>query len=372
MAEQQLESNRRWFDVALAILLAIAVTAITGLALDRWSPDDTIIDIRALLLVAGSFLVLAFRRMRPMLTLAVVTLLTTTYLLLSYPYGPIFVSFFIAVYTVATLVPVSTAAISVAVAMVAMLPHVFIHPDALGGLLGLIPGAAWAVVPFSIGVSVRSARHTRVAAQEEALRKQLYDERMRVAQEVHDVVGHGLAAIQLQADVALHVDETQPPRTREALESISRASKAAFEELAMTLEGIQQPRQTSSPPGIDDIVELCDRMKKGGVDIDLKIERKDGGRHEQAELTAYRVVQEALTNVARHGRTLKAEVSVTADNSKITIRVTNPGHVSTPVPEGRGLIGMERRVMAVGGLFKAGPVAHGFAVEAAIPVGEGS
>lgn len=367
VVERQPERIRLWSDVALALLLAVVVTTITALAIDHWSADDRAIDLGALSLVAGSFVALALRRVRPILTLSVVTLLTTTYLLFSYPYGPVFLAFFIAVYTIASVVPVVQASIAVGIATLTMLTHIFVHPDALGGWLGLVPGAAWAVVPFSIGVSVRSIRQTQTSAREEALRRQLYDERMRVAQEVHDVVGHGLAAIQLQADVALHVDETQPPRTRKALESISRASKAAFEELATTLDGIQQPTRASSSPGIDDIERLCDRMRTGGIDIHLEVERASRERDEPAELTAYRVVQEALTNVARHGPIPSADVSVAVDSERISVRVDNPGHITTPVTEGRGLAGMRRRVNAAGGHFKAGPVADGFTVEAVIP-----
>lgn len=367
VVDQRLTRNRNWFDAGVAVVLTAGFVAVTGLFADHWSRTDRPVDLGALTLVGASFLVLALRRNRPLLTLGAVTVFTTAYLLASYPYGPIFGAFFIAVYTTATELPFRTAAMATAAAMVTMLTHVFVHPDALGGWRGFIPGTAWAVVPFAIGVSVRTARQTRKSAQEDALRRQLYDERMRVAQEVHDVVGHGLAAIQLQADIALHVDEQQAPRTRNALEAISRASKAAFDELASTLDGIQHPTRDAGSPGIDDIEELCERMEAAGIDIDLTVERNGQSHDEQAELAAYRVVQEALTNVIRHGTIPRAFTSVHVDDETITIRVSNPGPTTSPYVGGRGLTGMRRRVVSLGGSLTAGPTDDGFEVKATIP-----
>jgi signal transduction histidine kinase len=247
-----------------------------------------------------------------------------------------------------------------------MLTHVFLHPNALGGWLGLIPGAAWAVVPFAIGVSVRSARGTRAAERDEALRQHLYDQRLQLAQEVHDVVGHGLAAIQLQADIALHVDEEQPPRTRRALEAISRASKAAFDELAITLDAIH-PQRSASVSGIDDVSELTARVREAGVAVELVIDRQTTRREEQAELAAYRVVQEALTNVIRHGEAKEAAVTLVVNDNGIDVRVTNPGRFTPPPGTGRGLAGMRRRIEALGGRFDAGPDDRGFVIEGHIP-----
>lgn len=354
------------FDTILAVGLAAVFVPITVIFADGWASGDRAVEPLASILVAAAFLALAFRRTRPVLTLAVVTGCVTWYLWAAYPYGPILGAFFIAVYTTAVTLPFQRAAIVTGLAMALMLTHVFLHPNALGGWLGLIPGAAWAVVPFAIGVSVRSARGTRAAERDEALRQHLYDQRLQLAQEVHDVVGHGLAAIQLQADIALHVDEEQPPRTRRALEAISRASKAAFDELAITLDAIH-PQRSASVSGIDDVSELTARVREAGVAVELVIDRQTTRREEQAELAAYRVVQEALTNAIRHGEAKEAAVTLVVNDNGIDVRVTNPGRFPPPAGTGRGLAGMRRRIEALGGRFAAGPDDRGFAVEGHIP-----
>jgi signal transduction histidine kinase len=356
------------FDAILAVALAVFFVPITFLFADGWAGGDRAVDALASVLVAAAFLMLAFRRTRPILTLAVVTGCVTWYLWAAYPYGPILGAFFIAVYTTAVTLPFLRATIVTLPAKALMLSHVFVHPSALGGWLGLIPGAAWAVVPFAIGVSVRAARQSRTAERDEALRQHLYDQRLELAQEVHDVVGHGLAGIQLQADIALHVDEMQPPRTRQALEAISRASKAAFEELATTLDAIH-PQRRPSTPGIDDVAELCDRVREAGVDVEVSIDRQSTQRDEQTELAAYRVVQEALTNVIRHGDDKAAVVTIEVNDNGVHVVVTNPGTFPPPTGTGRGVEGMRRRVRSLGGQLEAGPDSSGFTVDAHIPHG---
>jgi len=215
---------------------------------------------------------------------------------------------------------------------------------------------------------VRAARQSRAAERDDALRQHLYDQRLELAQEVHDVVGHGLAAIQLQADIALHVDEAQPPRTRQALEAISRASKAAFDELASTLDAIH-PQRTPSTPGIDEVAELCHRVGEAGVDVEVAVERRTTRRDEPVELAAYRVVQEALTNVIRHGDVRAAVVTIEVDDNGVHVVVTNPGTFSQPTGTGRGIEGMRRRVESLAGRLDAGPGSAGFMVEANIPYG---
>ena len=354
------------FDVVVAVALAAFFVPVTALFADGWAENDRAVDPLALGLVAVAFLALMFRRGRPLLTLVVVTGCTTWYLWSEYPYGPILGAFFIAVYTVAATLPLLTAAVGTGLGAAVLLTHVFVHPNAIGGWLGLIPGAAWAVVPFAVGVSVRTARQARAADRDEAVRRHLYDQRLQLAQEVHDVVGHGLAAIQLQADIALHVDEQQPPRTRAALEAISRASKAAFAELASTLDSIH-PQRRSRSPRLDDVTDLCRRVREAGVEVDLVVDGSSTRRDETVELAVYRVVQEALTNVIRHGSVMEASVGIEVDDNGIDVRVTNPGPFPTMSQSGRGLPGMRRRVEGLGGRLSAGPHDGVFAVEAHIP-----
>jgi signal transduction histidine kinase len=358
-------------DGALAVVVGAAAIMLTGLAADGWASNDRLVDAFAWILIGIAFGALVVRRWWPLFTLVVTTVATSTYLIATYPYGPILAAFFIAVYTVASRYPLRTSGISVAMALVVLLSHVFVHPSALGGLLGLIPGSAWAVVPFALGTTVRLSRQATEAARAEAIRQQLYEERIRLAQEVHDIVGHGLAAIQIQADVALHVDEQQAPRTRAALESISQASAEAFEELRTTLDlvsGTQSTNREPVSPGLGDIDELCKRMRGAGVNIELDMARETRPIPPAVDLAAYRVIQESLTNVIRHGAEHSARIAVTLDDEDLGIRITNPGPAAETATEGRGIRGMRRRVEALGGSLSAGATREGFEVSVRLPV----
>lgn len=360
-------------DTAIAIALVIPAMMITAIPVDEVSAGDQDVDVYALVLVATAFVSLAVRRRWPMLTLGVATTATSLYLIEGFPYGPILLAFFVAVYTVASQLPLRTAAVSAGVALVIMLSHVWVHPEAIGGALGIVPGSAWVVVPFAIGVIVRMTRESKEAARAEAVRRQLSAERIRLAQEVHDIVGHGLAAIQMQADVALHVDEHQPPKTRTALEAISRASAEAFEELRSTLDLVRDPRspaRSHQEPELSEIRELCKRITDSGVDVDLQVEGESQRLSGTIGRTVYRVVQEALTNVMRHGAEPAASVRLTLDEGSVHVIVLNPGPTTQDSNPGSGIEGMRRRVLAVGGDLEAGPTREGFQVEAHLPLGD--
>jgi signal transduction histidine kinase len=366
----QLRRHQRRIDLILAVALGAAGILLTAPFADQWAADDRTVDAWALALVGVAFGALAFRRRWPLVTLGVTTASVSAYLIATYPYGPILIAFFIAVYTVAALLPLRIAALSVALALPVLLIHVFVHPSSLGGLLGLIPGSAWAVVPFAIGTTVRTSRQAKEAARAEAIRDQLYEERIRLAQEVHDIVGHGLAAIQMQADVALHVEEQQPPKTKSALESISRASSEAFEELRSTLDLISEsPAATLAPAAsLENIEELCHRIGRTGVTVDFDLVGDTESVPSTVGVAVYRIVQEALTNVMRHGAVPAARARVVIGDGEVDIQVSNPGPAEV-TSSGHGIAGMERRVAALGGTFDTRATADGFVVEASIPMG---
>jgi signal transduction histidine kinase len=370
-AQQQLARRQSLADIAFALVLGTVMFLVTAFASDAWSLDDRRVDAWALALVATAFLALTMRRRWPLTTLGVTTAAAAIYLLASFPYGPILLAFAVAVYTVVDRLPLAKAGPAVLAAAGVLLTHIFVHPDALGGWLGLLPGSAWAAVPFAIGTTVRTAREAKGAARAESVRQQIYDERLRLAQEVHDVVGHGLAAIQMQADVALHVDEEQSPKTRSTLEAISRASSEAFEELQNTLDVIHQPQvspRTPSTPGLAEIEGLCDRMETAGVEVALDISGSIDAITQSVGMAAYRVVQESLTNIIRHGAVPSASVEIMISDDVMDLKVANPGPVPTTVSDGRGIKGMQRRVSALGGTFHAGATSEGFAVTAQFPI----
>lgn len=358
----------------LVLAGALAVVGVIGTAgTDGLSGVDTRLDALAFALVVAGAAATAFRRRLPLGTLAVVALLTSTYLVLSYPYGPIFFPFFVAVYTAAAHRPPATAAPVALGALAVLLTHLFTDEAAFAGFAGVVPASAWVVVPFAIGVAVRLTREARAREQAEAVRQRVYDERLRIAQEVHDVVGHGLAAIKMQADVALHVLAKQPEQAERALTAISRTSTEALEEVRATLGVVRQAADRTPPPGLARLDDLRQRMTDAGVRVHIDTAGTPRELPAAVELAGYRVVQESLTNVLRHGERKIADVRLGYDAGAIEITISNP---ATDVPgerSGYGISGMAERVTALGGEFSAGPTGDGrFEVRASIPIGGSS
>ncbi|GAA4562471.1 sensor histidine kinase [Micromonospora coerulea] len=328
-------------------------------------------------LVAVAALALAARRRWPLATLAVVTAATTAYLVLGYPYGPILLSFLVAVYTVAAYLPLRTAAVAGGVALAALLVHVVVgvRPP---GLLGAMPAAAWVVVPFAVGTTVRLGRESTARSRVDEARRLADAERLRVAREVHDVVGHGLAAIHLQAEIALHLLARKPEQAEAALTAISRTSKEALDELRVTLTVVRRDEaadERAPAPGLAQLPQLRDRLAGAGVPVTVEVTGEPRVLPVAVDLAAYRVVQESLTNVLRHAGPATATVRLRYAADELTVEVTDTGRgpasrAGRPGP-GYGLAGMRERVGALGGSFTAGVgPGGGFRVSATLPLEE--
>jgi signal transduction histidine kinase len=223
---------------------------------------------------------------------------------------------------------------------------------------------------------VRTTQRSAQQARADAIKQRVTDERLRVAQEVHDVVGHGLAAISMQANVALHVLPKDPTQAETALETISRTSARALEELRATLVDMRRTDESaprSVVPGLDGIEGLCARMRAAGAAIDLTVTGDPRPVPDDVGLAGYRVVQESLTNVLRHGDVAEAQVRVGYGADQVSLTITNPARPGPPVEgaSGLGLPGMRERVEGVGGRFSAGHTTDGhFEVVAVIPTPE--
>jgi signal transduction histidine kinase len=360
-------------DAVLAVALGVVVTVWTWVAAPYMQPERPI-DLRGFAMVVGAALVLTIRRQWPLLALAVTGTLASAYLVVGYPYGPILVALVVAVYTVARYLTLGRALPACAAALAVLLLHLFTNDAALPGLIGVIPGSAWVVVPFAVGVSVRARREYADRARAEAVRQHVLDERLRVAQEVHDVVGHGLAAIKMQADVALHLLAKKPEQAEAALDAISRTSTEALDELRATLAVVRRT-EVESPrapaPGLGRIEDLRQRMSEAGLVVEVDVTGRRRPLPPAADLAAYRVVQESLTNVLRHGRTKVATVRIGYETGGVTLAISNPAEAVTAREDGFGIPGMRQRVASLGGEFSAGLSPRGFfEVRATIPVAE--
>jgi signal transduction histidine kinase len=356
-------------DGALALLLlGIGIAGTAGIAL-HWAPAGATVTGWTYALVAIAALALAGRRSWPEATLAISTISVSAYLVLGFPYGPILLSLLVAVYTVARYRPMRRAVIVAAVALVVLLAHIAFSRGAGPGLLGIVPGSAWVVVPFAVGVTVRLNRESAARAQQEWARRHADEERLRVAQEVHDVVGHGLSAIRLQAEIALHLLPGRPEQAVTALSAISRTSREALDELRVTLALIRRDADARAPlPGLARLDALAARTTDSGVPVRVETVGETRTLPNAVDLAAYRVVQESLTNVLRHAGPATALVRLAFAPQELTVEVTDNGSGSTVVEPGQGIAGMRQRVGALGGSFTAGPKpGGGFRVLATIP-----
>ena len=229
------------------------------------------------------------------------------------------------------------------------------------GLVAITAAAAAAAT------AVRSRR----AADLHRTQRAATEERLRMAQDLHDGVGHGLAVIAMQAGAALHVLDKDPAKARENLEAIRSASKESLDTLRAELARMSGDQGARRPaPGLDDLDSLLDRVRVGGLAVDLS--GGVAGVPEPVSRTAYSVVQEALTNVLRHAQATRALVSFERrdDYLVVTVRDDGRGHGGpggTGQDGGMGISGMRSRVEALGGTLEAGPGPSGFRVRAVIP-----
>ncbi|MGA8116972.1 MAG: sensor histidine kinase [Actinocatenispora sp.] len=371
-----IRSVRRWlFDGLLAgVLLLLGLVATRYAALRQ--PDTTALDALGYGLIVAASLPLVGRRRWPMATLAVVAAALTAYLVRGYPYGPIMIALLIAVYTVAATLPTRTAAVLSGIALIAVAVHAFVGPNQLG-LTGLVPATAWVVVPFALGVTVRLSREATARARADAARRIANDERLRIAQEVHDVVGHGLSAITMQAEIALHLLHRKPEQAEAALTAIAHTSRQGLDELRATLTVLRLGDDRSPMPGLAQLPALRERLAHAGLPVTLTVEGAPDAELPDAELpgavdlAAYRIVQEALTNVLRHAGSTSAEVRIVHRPGRMDIEVTDAGLGGEPTPGGSGIAGMRERATALGGTLEAGPrPGGGFRVHAVLPVSE--
>ncbi|MEV4569456.1 sensor histidine kinase [Nonomuraea sp. NPDC049419] len=233
--------------------------------------------------------------------------------------------------------------------------------------VGLVP--AIVVAAWSTGTAVRQRRlyTEQLAAQtEERARAEAARERLRIARELHDVIGHSLSTIAVQAGVERHVGD--PEEMRCTLGSIEETSRSALRETRRLLGVLRDdgPADLTPAPGLADLGDLIAKTRAAGLEVELRVNGEVQG---EMELTLYRIVQEALTNVLRHAEAGRATVLIERRDEELVVEVTDDGRNARERPYGHGLTGLRERVRTLGGEFEAGvrPV-RGFQVRARLPL----
>jgi signal transduction histidine kinase len=372
-------------DAAPAVAAAAVMVLGSGPAARGEVPPRRPLDPLAYGLMAVAAAVLVGRRRWPLAVLAVTAAASVGYLALEYPYGPILLAMSVAMYSVAVSLPVgpSLVACGVTVAAVVAPELVVVDPERrlveASLLLAVLSGLL--LPSWAIGTVVRLAREAERRARQDEMRRRSYEERLRIAREVHDVVGHGLAVINLQAAVALHVVGRRPEQAEVALAAIKRSSKEALEELRGTLAVFRQP-QPDHPdaawrpaPGLGQLDALIAAVAEGGLAVEVAVTGERADLPAVVDLAAYRIVQESLTNVVRHAGPATATVRVGYAPGAVVVEIADTGRgrpSGAAGPAGQGIAGMRERAAAVGGTLEAGPSAEGgFRVRARLPFGDG-
>lgn len=332
----------------------------------------------ALVLVSG--LVLAAGRRAPIAVLAVTGLCAVGYRAVGFDVPA--VAYLVAVYT-AVRSGHRIVTLAVSVALLLALPFATMASPADGSMSEAFAQArgvlelAWLIAAGAAGEALRQAELRADEAErtrEEAARLRATQERLHIARELHDSLTHQISIIKVQAGVAVHLARKHGEEVPEALLAIQEAGREATRELRATLETL---REDAAPPphGLDRVPDLVERARTTGLETTLTIE---GQRHEvpaAVDRTAYRIVQESLTNTVRHAAAATASIRIDYRPGTLAVRVDDDGKArpgTAPVP-GVGLLGMRERVTALGGRLRAEPRDEGgFSVQAEFPVGRPS
>jgi signal transduction histidine kinase len=233
--------------------------------------------------------------------------------------------------------------------------------------------------PWLIGRAIY--RQGQLATQLEATRRELaqqamLEERRRIARDVHDFVGHGLAAVMLQVTSARHVLRRDQAAAEEALRSAEEVGRRSMQELRRTvalLRSDDEPGVLPPVPAATEIPALVDHARAGGLAVELQLRGDLFTIGPGVGLAMYRIVQEALANAARHAPMARTLLEVELSNSHVTLVAATAGPLlATPASESRrrryGLIGMRERATALGGEFAAGPTSDGWRVSCRLPL----
>jgi signal transduction histidine kinase len=232
-------------------------------------------------------------------------------------------------------------------------------------------GVAWAGMAIAAGAALTARRNSLTARREQAeerTRRLAEEERLRIAREVHDVVAHSLAMINVQAGVGAHVADRRPEEAKAALLAIKQASQGALADLRATLAVLRGTEDRAPAPSLRRLAELTDATSAAGLRVD--VDGEPGELPAPVDSAAYRIVQESLTNAVRHAKdATRITVLFAHTNGSVEVVVRDDGAGSVDPGSGNGLRGMRERAEALGGTLDAGAAEDGgYEVRAVLPV----
>ena len=363
-------------DVAVAV--AVFAVSVVNLA-DQDGIGIFELPVAGFLLLAIGSVALFWRRRWSPSVLGVALAMTVTWTALGYPGNPVF-HILVSLYAVGRYLPderISLAALTVALAVVGFGQVTDGDP-----VTEVVTALVVTALPWYVGRRIRIRRHV---ARERAeylewnrateAQRVIADARAGIARELHDVVAHNVSVMTVQASVARLVVAEDPEQAQVAIRAIEEAGRRALDELRHLL-GVLRPETASgelSPqPALSQLHELVDQLRQTGMSVSLAAD-VPSELPVRVDLFAYRIVQEALTNVLKHGGVdATAQVRVEESDGHLDIEVTDTGTATNTLPgSGQGIVGMQERALLLGGTFDAGPrLGGGFRVVARLPIGE--
>ena len=375
----------RIMDPAIAaVLLVFSLVVMTGGTTDDAHPTG--FNFLAYLLTFAGFGVLAVRTRAPIVAMVVSMTAAVSYSAIQYPENGLPVAGIIALYTVASRTPRRQSLIAAAgvfVAIVWLTIRGSQGLDATGAISNLTMfGIAYATGRY---VQVRRAYtgqlELRVAEAEQQRQREaeraVTDERLRIARELHDVVAHAMSVVAVQSGIAAHVIDQRPDEARSMLETINTTSREALDEMRRMLGVLRAeddgPTADLAPaPSLDDLGPLVTSIESTGVTVCIEVEGEPVALSSGLDLAAFRIAQEALTNVVKHAGPAHVDVAIRYGRDELEIEVDDDGRGAASGLEsiggGHGLVGMRERVELYGGSLSTGPrPGGGFRVMARIP-----
>jgi signal transduction histidine kinase len=376
-----------WADVVIAIIVFGLILAVQVMKPDQFHvrPAHQQITTLGVLVLAAACAMLVLRRRWPRTVLALTVVSALCYFVVGPSHGPATFVVSVAMYTVTLSVDRRSALLLGFAATVVLAAGNVV----LAGGNGVDPNSLLNIVAvglaYALGDAVRNRRdylaevvqraQRAEESREQEARRRVAEERLRIARDLHDVVAHHIALINVQAGVGAHLLDSDPEQARVALGHIRKASRSALHELSVTVGLLRQPDDPLAPTDPTVGLARLDDLIAGLAGCGLRVDHAVSGTVEDLptalDVTAYRIVQEALTNVHKHAHTDSARLRLGVTQGTVRIVIDDDG---TPVGlptsgSGHGVLGMRERAAAVGGSLSAGPRADGgFRVEAVLPV----
>ncbi|SFB15753.1 Signal transduction histidine kinase [Amycolatopsis marina] len=360
---------RDW-AIAVGVAGALLVAGLSG------QHVPTSLDPLGYVLLSAGGLVLAARRRAPVTVLAVTALCALGYQAVGFEV-PV-VAYLFAVYSAVRaghrILTVASAVLMMAVLPLAILvsPHDWLMGEAFTQSRDVLQ-LAWLIAAGAAGEALRQAERRADEAErtrEEAALRRADEERLHIARELHDSLTHQISVIKVQAEAAVHLAGKRGEQVPETMLAIREAGREAARELRATLEALREDNK-NPPHGLDHVPDLVQRTRTTGLDAKLTIVGSRNDVPAAVGRTAYRIVQESLTNITRHAAAATASVRIDYRPDALVIRVDDDGKATphaAPTP-GVGLLGMRERVAALGGQLLAAPRSEGgFTVQAELPV----